>query len=887
MPGGHPTFDDYTRRPTRRKGLAKPPVPTFARFRRVSKPSLTQIAGLCYAAYLHLPSQTDRRVEGASAEEPGMDSAPRRDSRCEQLERELDSHRQKLLIVDSQLRSVVESRSWRRTRLLRALGGLFRPVVHEAGELIPYRDLEHADGTFGSRWRALGPNPLFLGPFPLPRGCAELHLKMQSATASSAELYFDWGKGWVRVDSFAAEDLAAGLDIRRHYYCPPGFRGVRLDPLHSQGTFVLEKFRLATVPTGRLLWQAMLNRRKEGASYRRLVGDLIKRFLRVLRRQLGAVHREICRDFLLPSEPSYFPFSPLSPEKQYADWRYNQRLTDADEAAMRSQAAALRDPPWISVLMPVGSTSAGFLREAIESVLHQTYPHWDLCIAADSSAQSEVRQVLDEYSGRDRRIKVANRQQTANRSEAASAALALAEGSHVVVLCPEDLLAKQALFRVAEVLVADPAADVIYSDEDAIDGAGQHREPRFKPDWSPEYLLACMYIGQLGAYRTSLVREVGGFRSEYGGAEDYDLVLRLTARTSQVRHIADVLYHRRKRSATTIGAEAERRAADAGRRALADHLEATGRPARVLSDPNHPFLYRTRLAIRGCPTVSIVIPSACRRRGKEGGSGWYITQCLESIRSRSSYRHYELIVVDNGDVEPDLERALAPYALRRITYSGPLNLAVKMNQGAACAEGEHLVFLNDDIEVISPDWLESLLEFSQCPEIGAVGAKLFFTNGNLQHAGVVMVQAGLVTHCFYNYPGDFAGRPDSTIVHRNYLGVTGACFMTRRDVFRDVGGYDERFALCYNDVDYCFRVIESGKRIVYQAHAQLSHHESASRERGVPRDEIDLINRVWFNRMPRDPYYNPNLSTDNDGGLPNPAAAKQGFNLVRTLAKAG
>jgi O-antigen biosynthesis protein len=390
----------------------------------------------------------------------------------------------------------------------------------------------------------------------------------------------------------------------------------------------------------------------------------------------------------------------------------------------------------------------------------------------------------------------------------------------------------------------------------------RHIEPFFKPDWSPELFLACMYTCHLGAYRTGLVREVGGFRSEFDTAQDYDLVLRLIERTPRIRHIPEVLYHWRKLPTSAASSvTAKPQAPNAGRRALQEHLQRTGSAGSAGTvEPGHlPGLHRVRHAITGQPRVSIIIPSACKPITDRGQTTFHILRCVESIRRKSTYANYEVLLLHRQD---ELTSALVPeldrLGVARLAYDMPFNWSAVMNLGAASAGGDHLLFLNDDMEVITSDWIESLLEFSQQPAVGAVGAKLLFPSGALQHTGVI-VAAATPRHAFYRFPGPHPGYFSSNLMHRNCSAVTGACLMTRADVFQEIGGFDEDLALNYNDIDYCLKVQAGGRRVVWTPHAQLWHFEGCTKP-GTFEHELNAFRERWQARWPVDPYYNPNLS---------------------------
>ncbi len=546
--------------------------------------------------------------------------------------------------------------------------------------------------------------------------------------------------------------------------------------------------------------------------------------------------------------------------RDYDRWIAARALTDERRSELRTRAAALADAPTISVIMPVYNTPEPFLREAIGSVMAQLYPRWELCIADDASPAPHVQAVLQEYAARDPRVKVTRCARNGGISAASNAALALASGPYVALLDHDDVMAEHALLAVAERLTADPSLDMLYSDEDKLDETGRRCDPFFKPQWSPEYFLACMYTCHLGVYRRSLIERVGGFRSEFDGAQDYDLVLRVVEQTSKIAHLPDVLYHWRVHPGSTAsGSHAKPTAHLAARRAIEAHLARTNRAGSVEQGPADGY-HRVRYAIAGKPRVSVIIPSACRPVSVEGVMTYWAARAVESIRARSTWDNIEIILVNPGDIPADLARTLDAHGVRRVTYAKPFNFSQANNAGAAAATGEHFVLLNDDTQIESPDWIEQLLMFSQQGEIGAVGAKLLFPTGRLQHCGVI-VNGGNPGHAYYELPCDWPGYFNSALVHRNYSAVTAACMMTRAELYRSMGGLDESFHMNYNDIDYCLRLRRAGFRIVWTPHCVVRHHESVSKS-GVDPREIAAFHKRWRDEMKTDPAYNPNFRPD-------------------------
>ncbi len=547
----------------------------------------------------------------------------------------------------------------------------------------------------------------------------------------------------------------------------------------------------------------------------------------------------------------------------YQQWIEQHEPTSADHRRAQAAIAQWTHQPTFSVLLPVYNVEAKWLEKAIESVRAQTYPHWELCIADDASPKAHIKAILDRYSQQDSRIKVILRSQNGNIAAASNSALELATGDYIALLDHDDELAPHALYENAKLINQHPDADFIYSDEDKIDAQGQRSDPFFKPDWSPDYFHSCMYTCHLGVYRTELVRQIGGFRSGYDGSQDYDLVLRLVEHTQQIYHLPKVLYHWRIiPTSVTSGEEAKPWAYDAAKRALADMVERSPYPGKVEPGPRAGF-HRIRRNIIGNPLISIVIPSAAAMLDTPNGPICLLEQCIRSIRERSTYRHYEIVLVDGYDVPDPILAAIAGPDLRLIRCADPFNFAQRINLGAKAAQGEMLLLLNDDVEVITPDWLESMLEFAQQQEVGAVGAKLFFADGTIQHIGV-MVLGGNPGHAYRGIAGDHPGYYLSNLVNRNYLAITAACLMMRRELYFDIGAMDETFPLNYNDVDLSLKLHQAGYRNVVTPYAQLTHYESISRGAGLKPREWEHLNTKWktyFEQLGyEDPYYNPNLS---------------------------
>jgi GT2 family glycosyltransferase len=553
-------------------------------------------------------------------------------------------------------------------------------------------------------------------------------------------------------------------------------------------------------------------------------------------------------------------------KSDYAIWLEQHAPRTDDIETQRMLAQFLPYKPLFSIVMPVYETPRALLIEALDSVLAQSYPYWELCIADDNSPSSYVRTVLEEYARRDERVKVVFRETNGHISEASNSAIAAANGDYIGLVDHDDVLSPEALFQVALVLNELPETDMLYSDEDKIDVDGHRSQPYFKPDWAPETFLSKMYTSHFGVYRRSIVEEIGGFRGEFNGSQDYDLVLRFTERTDRIVHIPKVLYSWRIHPGSAAGStDAKPYAYIAAQKALREAMHRRGEPGHVEHVPNCAGLYIPRFDLRRRGRVSIIIPS--RDRGAD------LERCLRSLFLKSTYADFEVILVDNGTVERDALETIERWTrwdaerFRVVRREQPFNFSALINAGAAASHGEFLLLLNNDTEIITPDWIERMAEYAQRDGIGAVGVKLLFPDDTVQHAGIVVGLGGAAGHPLYTldrFNNHYFG---ALVTANNYSAVTAACMMVRREVFESVGGFDEEFAVAYNDVDFCLRLRAAGLRNVYIPHVELYHFESASRgsDLDAERAERNLIEQEklierWKIRDTPDPYFNRNFA---------------------------
>jgi glycosyltransferase involved in cell wall biosynthesis/GT2 family glycosyltransferase len=559
---------------------------------------------------------------------------------------------------------------------------------------------------------------------------------------------------------------------------------------------------------------------------------------------------------------------------QYPGWiaRFDTR-TPATRAALRRELRVLPRQPLISIVLPVYNPDLHFLEAAIGSVRNQIYERWELCIADDASTDPQVRPFLERSAAAEPRIKLMFRSRNGHISACSNSALELATGEWCALLDQDDALAENALALVALEIDRHPEAGLIYSDEDKIDETGARSNPFFKPDWNPELFLGQNFVNHLGCYRADLLREVGGFREGFEGSQDYDLVLRSVERLrpEQIRHIRRILYHWRMVSGSLAAVvDAKPYAREAARRAIADHAKRRDMPGTVVPCPENNESHRFIHALPAPPPLASII-IATRDRVE------LLERCVESIRTRTNYRPFEIIVVDNGSIEDEtfafFRRAQREKIIRVLVESGPFNFSRLNNRAAAHALGDILVFLNNDTEVDDPGWLTEMVSHAIRPEVGAVGARLWYPDGTLQHGGVVLGLGGVAGHAFPHIPRGHPGYFNRAMLQQNCSAVTGACMALRQSVFAELGGFDEaNLGIAFNDIDFCLRLADRGYRVVWTPYANLIHHESASRghqrapgEQAQFLREAGYMQKTWATRLLRDPYYNPNLSLDLPG----------------------
>ena len=554
----------------------------------------------------------------------------------------------------------------------------------------------------------------------------------------------------------------------------------------------------------------------------------------------------------------------------YAEWiRLYDRVTRRDAQSIRRQIAAFPRQPKISILLPVYNTDRRWLRRAIDSVRRQLYRNWELCIVDDASTAPHVSTLLQWYARRDPRIKIHRRAENGHIAAASNDALALATGEYVALLDHDDELALTALYFSAREFNEHPEAQLLYSDEDKLDKQGRRCDPYFKPDWNPDLFTSQNYVSHLSVYATELVRKVGGFRRGFEGSQDYDLALRCIEQIepAQIRHIPHVLYHWRiadESTATFAGAKPY--AHEAAVRAMQEHVDRRGIQARVV--PHYANYLRVIYSPPpDQPHVSIIIPTRDR--------GLLLRQCVESIFAKTDYPNFDIVIVDNESTDAEtlayLEASKADSRVVVLRVAGEFNFSRLNNIGVAHARGAFVALLNNDLEVMRRDWLVEMVSHAARPEVGVVGARLWYPDGRMQHGGVILGVGGVATHAHSGIRKEhgYFARAHLT---QNFSAVTGACMLLRKEVYLELGGLDEvNLAVAFNDVDFCLRLRQAGLSTVWTPHAELVHHESASRGLEDTRSkqrrflaEVDFMQTKWGHILTADPFYNPNLSIESN-----------------------
>ena len=552
-------------------------------------------------------------------------------------------------------------------------------------------------------------------------------------------------------------------------------------------------------------------------------------------------------------EPEEVPYGPW-----YEDYRVKP------EELKQQKKRRWKQEICFSIAVPVYRTPETFLRQMIESVTGQSYGNWELCIANGSPDDEKVRAVLEEYAGRDPRIRVKNLENQGIAGNS-NAALAMAKGDYVGFLDHDDLLAPNALYEAAAYLEKYPQTDMLYTDEDKVtEDLSAHFQPHLKPDFNLDLLRSNNYICHFLIVKRTLALRAGEFRQEYEGAQDYDFVLRCADQACRIGHVPEILYHwRTSRSSTADNPASKMYAYDAGKRAIEAHLQRRGEKGEVSLKKDLGF-YRVVYPVKKQERISVVIPSKDQ---------WEtLKACLDSIREKTTYPDYEIIVVENNSREPE---TFAYYKtidgkdnIRVITWDKPFNYSAINNFGIRHASGQYVICLNNDIQVITGGWMEELLGVCQREEVGVVGAKLYYPDDTIQHAGIVVGIGGIAGSLFVGMKRERSGYLHKASLMQDLSAVTAACMMVKKKAFEEAGGFEEKLAVAFNDVDLCLKIREKGYLVVYDPYVEMYHYESKTRGREDTKEkvrrfqgEIEYMRTRWIGILKEgDPCYNKNLS---------------------------
>ncbi len=531
----------------------------------------------------------------------------------------------------------------------------------------------------------------------------------------------------------------------------------------------------------------------------------------------------------------------------------------------RQRREIFAEPVTFSIVVPLYRTKEHYLKDLLDSVLAQTYPHWELCLADGSGKENSLEETVKRLTGSDNRIRYQLLAENLGIAENTNAAVKLSSGDFLVLADHDDLLAPSALYECARALQRHKCAEVLYTDEDKIDMSGKtHFEPNFKPDYNPDYLRSLNYICHMFVVKRSLVEQTGLLRQEFDGAQDYDFILRCCEQAKEIYHIPKVLYHWRCHiDSTASNPESKLYAFEAGRLALEAHYKRLGLPATV-ENASYLGMYHTVYHWEQTPLISIMIPNKDHVED--------LRKCMDSIEEKSSYRYFEYIIIENNSTEEKTFRYYEEIKKRPnvtvVNYQGGFNFSRINNFGEQYAKGEYLLLLNNDTEMIDGNCLQEMLNYCMREDVGIVGARLWYEDDTIQHAGVIIGLGGVAGHTFVGAGRHDAGYQKRILCAQNYSAVTAACLMVRHDLYKEVGGLTEEFAVAFNDIDFCLKIRSLGRLVVYNPYAELHHYESKSRgyedtPEKIKRfnSEIERFQKRWTDILKHgDPYYNPNLT---------------------------
>jgi len=685
-------------------------------------------------------------------------------------------------------------------------------------------------------------------------GWYRFKLKLKTNVEVTPKLYFDFGLSF--NEHFSSELSSIGADTYEaiiHMEQSPS--RIRLDPIDAVGDFDIKSLELEYMSDFKF-WQFAAFK-----ALKMLVNNPVANFKRLI-----VTGKSLTQSQRFRSVSPKVRYS--GTKNSYANWRAkNDYDPIAHRSGLKSLIDILTDQPLISIIMPVYNTELHHLDAAIESVSRQIYKNWELCICDDGSNDPDIRKTLEKWVGKDDRIKLVFHEENGHIVKATNSAFGLATGTWIAMMDHDDVISENALAEIIIAINNNPDCQIIYSDEDKIDETGQRIDPHFKPDFSPELFRSMNYFNHLTVHRADNIRAVRGWDNDYIGSQDYDLNLKIWEKVDDVQivHIPKILYHWRQSTGSTAIHETEKNyALNAGRKALEAHLERSKIAADVTVVPDAPY-FRVHYAVQHPPPlVTLIIPT----KDKAG----LLKTCISSILEKTTYSNYEILIVDNGSREAETHRYFKRLSsnkkIRIIEFNGPFNFSAINNYAVGYANGEIVGLVNNDIKVITPDWLTEMVSWAQQDRVGCVGAKLYYANDLIQHAGVIVGLGGVAGHSHKYFQRDDPGYFHRLKLCQNLSAVTAACLVIRKSIYQEVGGLNEEYlAVAYNDVDFGLKVKDAGYVNVWTPFAELYHFESISRgSENSPEkikrynSEVEYMLKTWGGDLKIDPYYSPNLT---------------------------
>ena len=738
------------------------------------------------------------------------------------------------------------------------------PFTRFRPNLKPANDLQESTKANTGTWTSTGDDPQFLIEFPKRSLIASWYMISfdidSSNVCDEAKLYINTGAGIDESDAIKIP-YQSRKSAKRLVKIPRHAKSLRFDPQSCAGEFQVREFSATPVSFSfaeKRMLTKLMNRLPSEDNY---TLESAKSGLQRRARSVGQSYQQVL-------EQSYSAlFSASQRNQSYGEWIAKYEATSFPSAAATDQLNAMPNPVKVAVIMPTYNSDLRLLDAAIQSVVDQSYDHWQLCISDGGSDSEGVVDAINRWVKSDKRITATFQTEATAIAENTNCAIKLADSDYCVFLDHDDLLACHALFEVAKCAADNRDLKLIYSDEDKLNGIGQRLDPHFKPDWNPDLLLSQNYICHLVAIECGVLEKTGGCRAGFEGAQDHDLLLRVMREVSpeQVRHIPKILYHwRMADGSTAAAASAKSYSTDSGVAAVQDYLRSTGEGATAESG-KYPNTYRVRWPVTAeAPLVSIIIPT----RDRLG----ILSQCVSSVLERTSYPNYEIIVVDNESAEQEtldyFDEIRRHPDIRVISYRGAFNFSAINNFTVEQAHGSVITMMNNDIEVINNDWLNEMVAHAIRPSVGCVGAKLLYKNNMVQHAGVILGIGGVAGHAHKYFDAESAGYFSRLHLTQNMSAVTAACLTVEKQTYLDAGGLNESdLKVAFNDVDFCLRVGALGLRNVWSPYALLYHHESVSRghentseKKTRFNNEAVYMQQRWGRQLQEDPAYNRNLT---------------------------